>query len=322
MQKSTPPISGFEQKTANIGGIEISYRIGGRAEGTPVLLWHGFLGTSFTWRKVMPLLAEAGCFVLVPDMRGFGDSTKPAGVDGYDGNALAEEFRSLVHRIHFGSGRPLTIAAHDMGAPPALLWSARYPAEIATLLYLDEPVMLEDVLTKIIVYTPETMKNGSMWWWMLPLAPGVPERLIVGNERAFLTWFYQGATADPAAIEPSAVEEYLRSFSGAEGVLGALGVYRAAFQTINQTKPLTEKKVRVPVVALGGEKSLGAKVKRWAESIAENVEGGVISAKGHFLPEEAPHELVRYILNAIRKGEKNEYQSRHSRKTRHRDSSR
>lgn len=87
---------------------------------------------------------------------------------------------------------------------------------------------------------------------------GVPERLIVGKEREFLNWFYERATAKPKAIEPDVVNEYLRTFAGTEGVLGALGVYRAAFRTIEQTAPLTKKKVRVPVVAWGGEKALGA----------------------------------------------------------------
>ena len=71
--------------------------------------------------------------------------------------------------------------------------------------------MLGDMLRKIIAYAPEAMDKGSMWWWILPLAPGVPERLVVGNEHAFLTWFYEGATATPGAIGPDAVDEYLRT---------------------------------------------------------------------------------------------------------------
>jgi hypothetical protein len=118
------------------------------------------------------------------------------------------------------------------------------------------------VLRKIFDYTPEAMKTGSMWWWLLPFAPGAPERLIVGNERAFLTWFYGFASADPNSIEPAAIDEYLRTFSGTEGVLGALGVYRAAFTTIDQTEPLTRNKVRVPVIALGGEKAQGGQDRR------------------------------------------------------------
>jgi hypothetical protein len=88
--------------------------------------------------------------------------------------------------------------------------------------------------------------------WILPLAPGVPERLIVGNERAFLTWFFDRDEETRKAVDPDTLNEYLRTFTGEAGVLGALGVYRAAFTTIAQTEPLTLDKVQVPVVAMGG----------------------------------------------------------------------
>jgi len=108
-----------------------------------------------------------------------------------------------------------------------------------------------------------------MWWRLLPLAPGVPERLIVGNERAFLTWFYEGATADQKSISQAAIEETLRTFSGTKGALGSLGVYRAAFKAIEQTTPLKENKVKIPILAIGGEKGLGAKVAQMLEAVAE-----------------------------------------------------
>lgn len=295
-RNQTSVIAGFKSETASIDGTSLHYWLGGDPQGQPVLLWHGFLSTGYAWRKVMPLLAEAGLSVLVPDMRGYGDSDKPAGTEGYDARALAEEFRTLVRQIGLGAGRPLMLVAHDMGAPPALLWAADHPEEVAGLLYIEAPVMLSEVLMKIISYTPEAMKQGSMWWWILPLAPGVPERLVVGNERAFLTWFYDRDTARRDAIEPETVDEYLRTFAGREGVLGAMGVYRASFASIEQTEPLTKNKISVPVVALGGEKGLGARVREMVEMVAEGVHGGVVKDCGHFMPEERPDEVVREIL--------------------------
>ena len=114
-------IPGFRSESASLNGVSLHYWIGGEPKGTPVLLWHGFLGTAYSWHMLMPLLADAGYRVLVPDMRGYGDSDKPAGDAGYDGVALAEEFRSLVAQIRFAAESPLTLIAHDMGAPPALL---------------------------------------------------------------------------------------------------------------------------------------------------------------------------------------------------------
>jgi pimeloyl-ACP methyl ester carboxylesterase len=95
------------------------------------------------------------------------------------------------------------------------------------------------------------------------------------------------------------VDETLRTFAGREGVLGAMGVYRAAFTSIEQTEPLagllTGHKVTVPVVALGGEKGLGDRVLTMVKMVAKDVEGGVIADCGHFLPEERPEEVVRHV---------------------------
>jgi pimeloyl-ACP methyl ester carboxylesterase len=183
-----------------------------------------------------------------------------------------------------------------MGAPPALLWAAKYPDEIAALLYIEAPVMLQSILEKIITFTPQAMAKGSMWWWVLPLAPGVPEALIAGKEREFLNWFYRGdAVVKHEAIPAETVNEYLRTFAGPEGVLGSLGVYRTAFATMAQTLPLTQSKVLVPVVAIGGERGLGARVGQFVSMVAANVESVVLPGCGHFVPEECPEAILEHL---------------------------
>jgi pimeloyl-ACP methyl ester carboxylesterase len=291
-------ISGFRSETATVGGIRVHYWIGGDLGGQPVILWHGFLSTGYAWREVGPALADAGLSVLIPDMRGYGDSDKPEGNVGYDARSLAEECRALVAKIGFGGGRPIVLAAHDMGALPALIWPADHPDEVAGLLYIEAPVMLGEVLHKVFAYTPESMAQGSMWWWILPLAPGVPERLIVGNEREFLGWFYEGDhVVHHEVFSPAVVDEYLRTFSGREGVLGSMGIYRAAFTSISQTEPLMNRKVAVPVVAMGGEKGLGARVGVMVKMVAENVEAHTLADCGHFMPEEHPEFVIDHILD-------------------------
>ena len=136
------PIEGFDSRFAQVNGVDLHYWIGGDPEGQPVALWHGFPSTGYAWRSVAPALADAGLAVLVPDMRGYFDSDKPPGVEGYDARALAEEGRTLVAQIGFGHSRSLMHAAHDMGALPALLWTADHPDEAKALLYIEAPVML------------------------------------------------------------------------------------------------------------------------------------------------------------------------------------
>jgi pimeloyl-ACP methyl ester carboxylesterase len=220
---SSLDLAGFTTSVANVDGVRLHYWLGGDPNGTPVLLWHGFLSTGSAWRRVMPLLTQAGCRVLVPDMRGYGDSEKPAGNKGYDARSLAGDFRGLVRQIDFGGGKALFLIAHDMGAPPALLWVADRPDEIAGLLYIEAPVMLSAVLQKVISYTRNAMKEGSMWWWILPLAPDVPERLVVGHERQFLTWFYDRHMAHREAITQADLDETLSTFAGREESVGGDG---------------------------------------------------------------------------------------------------
>jgi pimeloyl-ACP methyl ester carboxylesterase len=296
MENTKRQIAGFRSESASVNGVSLHYWIGGDPNGPPVLLWHGFLGTGYSWHRLMPLLVGAGYRVLVPDMRGYGDSDKPAGDAGYDGAALAEEFRSLVRQTEFGAGRPLTLIAHDMGAPPALLWAATHPSEISALLHIEAPVMLQSVLEKIITFTPEAMAKGSMWWWVLPLAPGVPEALLVGKEREFLNWFYYGdAVVNHEAIPPETVNEYLRTFASVEGVLGALGVYRTVFATMVQTLPLIQNKIQLPVIAIGGEKGLGARVGQFVAMVAANLKSVVLPDCGHFVPEERPEAVLEQL---------------------------
>jgi pimeloyl-ACP methyl ester carboxylesterase len=133
----------------------------------------------------------------------------------------------------------------------------------------------------------------------LPLAPDVPERLIVGNERQFLTWFYDNKSAIAGAVSPASVDEFLRTFSGREGVLGSLGVYRAAFTTMEQTVLLKAAKVPVPVLAIGGSASRGDQIREMVALVAANVRGVVVSNCGHFVPEEQPQELVELIRTSM-----------------------
>ncbi len=291
-------IAGFDSKFTTIGGVRLHYWTGGHPDGQLVILWHGFLSTAYAWREVAPALAKAGFAVLIPDMRGYGDSDKPDGTDGYDARALSEECRKLVASIGFGGSKNFIQAAHDMGAPPALIWAADHPQEVAGMLYIEAPVMLGAVLRQVFSYTPQAMAQGSMWLWILPLAPGVPEALIVGNERAFLNWFYAGDhVVNHAAITPQAVNEYLRTFAGKQGVLGSMGIYRAAFVSIDQTESLIARKVSVPVVALGGENGLAGKVGQMVAMVAENVETHTLADCGHFMIEERPECVIRHIID-------------------------
>jgi len=281
----------FSSRNVKANGVKIHYVIGG--QGPIILLWHGFLATWFSWRKVMPSLAK-NYTVVALDMRGYGDSEKPA--SGYDARTLVEDARALIHQL--GVTQKITIVAHDMGAPPALIYAGEYPDEVKALVYFENPVLTSKNMQMLHTFTQEGTKKGGLWWWNFAFATDMPQRLIVGKEREFLTWFFQGATHDNGvSIEETAVAEYVRTFSGDEGVRGSFGIYREIFASIKQTEKFDGllSKIGVPVLALGGELGLGKLVKPMVEGVASHVQGEVVSNCGHFIQEEQPEHLLKLI---------------------------
>lgn len=280
----------FTHHTTEANCIHLHYVIGG--SGEPVLLWHGFLETWYCWRKIMPTLAQRYT-VIAPDMRGYGDSEKVA--SGYDARTLAEDFRSLIKQLGF---EKIFVVAHDMGTPPALVYASEYPDEVRALAYLDEPVLTQKNMQQIHIFTPEGTKNGGLWWWAFALASDMPERLITGKEYEFLSWFYENYTVDPTTIEPEAVNEYLRTFAAPGGITGAFGVYRAILETIEQTESYAGlNKIKVPILGLGGDRSIGEKTKLMLEDVASDVRGGAVERCGHFIADERPDYLIELLYD-------------------------
>ena len=271
----------MNQETIN--GQTINYGLVG--SGPPVLLWHGFLGTSYSWRKLVPLLMK-DYTLIIPDMRGYGDSSKPK--EGYDAKTLTSDFRGLVKKLGFDR---IHIISHDMGAPPALYYTAQYPDEVLSLTYLDEPVMQSETIKREMEFSPDG-NVGGLWWWNMGLAPDVPQTMIVGNEANFFAWFGSHYMVSPPDDHDAAVEEYLRTFRGEEGVLGAMGVYREIFKTIEQTDAIEAGSIQTPVLALGGGKSMAKHPMEMMQAVATNVQGGAIENCGHFIQEEQPEALV------------------------------
>jgi hypothetical protein len=125
---------------------------------------------------------------------------------------------------------------------------------------------------------------------------GVRLHYWIGGDANGPPVFYRGdAVAQHEAISLETVNEYLRTFAGLEGVLGSLGVYRTAFATMAQTLPLTQNPVQLLVVAIGGEKGLGARVGQFVSMAAANVESVVLPHCGHFVPEECPEAILEQL---------------------------
>ncbi len=274
-----------EADTAAVPANGISYNVVtyGDAGDEAVVLMHGWMGTSHTWRKIAPLLADEW-FVIVPDMRGYGGTDKPA--DGYDAVNLATDIAGVLD--HFGKSQA-HIVGHDMGALVALAFAGTFPERSYSLTYLDEPLVGYN-LDEFTVYREETY--GGYWHFGFNSAPGLAEILVDGKEQEFVDWFVPLMHApNPDAVTAEDRAVYADSLRAENGIAGSVGWYRATFETARQLRALGDAGIDFPVMAWGGQ--YGVPVTHSQMSfITEDARGGIIENAGHLLPEEKPDFLT------------------------------
>lgn len=280
----------FRRQEIVVGPVRLHAVVGGRPSSGSrlVLLLHGFLGSWWTWRKVLPTLA-ADHRVAALDLRGYGDSSKPA--DGYDVATVAGDIAATIEELGATSA---AIVAHDMAAPPALYLARTRPDLVDRLAYLDEPVYGVNFTELTGVGSP---LGQPLWWFPFHAVPGLPEALIAGREEAYVRWFHDHFLAVPDAITDADRAELLRVFAADGGVPGALGCYRAVPQSLRQYADLADApRLTLPLLGLGGDHSLGRQVAGWLREVGDDVRGGAVADCGHFIPEEQPAALMQHLI--------------------------
>jgi pimeloyl-ACP methyl ester carboxylesterase len=254
------------------------YVIGG--QGDPVVLLHGWPQTWYEWRHVMPALA-GNYTVIVPDLRGLGDTSKP--VDGYDGNTTAEDIHQLVARLGF---RDIILVGHDLGAFVSYSYAAAHPNEVSRLVILDVP----------IGGTSPALNLTRLWHIPFHMVRDIPETLVEGKEREYLTWFYRNGAYNPDAIKVEDIDEYVRHYSAPGGMRAGFEYYRALPMNVEQIKEYSKVKLPMPVLVLGGEYSFGSAALDSMKSLATDVRGGIVPLSGHWIAEERPDFLTEQLF--------------------------
>jgi pimeloyl-ACP methyl ester carboxylesterase len=267
----------FTHHVAPVNGIQLHYVIGGK--GDPVVLLHGWPETWYEWRHVMPALAK-NYTVIVPDLRGLGDSSKP--VSGYDVKTTAEDIYQLVSQLGF---KNIFLVGHDFGVEVAYSYAATHPNEVKRLVILDVPVA---------GIGPGGNITG-LWWLQFHSVRDIPEMLVEGNEREYLTWFYRH-TCNPDAITKDDIDEYVSHYASPGGMRAGFEYYRSIPEDIKLNQEYSKVKLPMPVLALGGECSFGNAALDSMRLVATDVRGGVIPNTGHWIPEERPAFLVDQLL--------------------------
>jgi pimeloyl-ACP methyl ester carboxylesterase len=274
----------FRLADVQVDGATIHVRTGG--SGPAVVLLHGFGDTGDMWAPLAARLA-ADHTVVVPDLRGMGRSSRPAG--GYDKKSQAGDIRAVLAKLGIEKS---AVVGHDIGTMVAYAYAARYPERTTKLVVMDAPVPGIPPWDQIV-------RNPLLWHFSF----GGPdaERLVAGRERIYLDRFWNEFAGNPAKVD----EETRRHYAGLYAQPGAM---RAAFAQFNSI-PQDEKdnlvsvrtKLAMPVLAMGGEKSFGANEAIVMRNAASNVTEVVIRDAGHWLMEEQPAATIDAITGFLRR---------------------
>jgi len=277
----------FSHHMASVNGIQMHYVIGGH--GDPLVLLHGFPQSWYEWRHVMPALAK-NYTVIVPDLRGFGDTSKPD--TGYDGKTTAEDIYQLVSQLGFNK---ILLVAHDVGSQTAYSYAGAHPNNVSKIVLMDFPFP---------GFLPASFGQNGPWWFAFQQVPNLPELSVQGKERECISWLFQGLAYNPSAITDNDIDVYASHISRPGGLKGAFNHFRYSPMDTLQNKESATNKITIPVLVLGGDiyPALGGDLPgnyalESTQALATNVKGITVPLSGHWIPEEQPVFVIKQLVN-------------------------
>ena len=263
-------------RDVEVQGVKLHYLTSGH--GAPLLLLHGYAETSLMWRPLMPSLAERFT-VIAPDLPGISDSAIPA--DGLDMKAAAVRIHALMSSLGFQKAE---VVGHDIGLMVAYAYAAMYPAETTKLVVMD--AFLPGVAGWEAVYN-----NPGIWHFRFN-GP-TPEALVRGRERIYFDYFWNDFAADKTRSIPEADRKAYAAAYARPGRMKAGWAYFVSFnQAAKDFEQLARTPLAMPVLAIGGEKSLGEVLGAQMKSVARDVTVIVLKNTGHWILEENTRETT------------------------------
>jgi pimeloyl-ACP methyl ester carboxylesterase len=273
----------FTSQDIATNGTTIHVRVGGK--GPAVVLLHGYGETGDMWVPMAVDLARDHT-VVVPDLRGLGLSAKPAA--GFDKKNQALDIEGVLNKLNIDSA---AVVAHDIGNMVAYAFAAQYPDRVLKLIVIDAPL-------PGVGPWEEVLKNPLLWHFRF----GGPdmERLVAGRERIYLDRFWNEFSATPARFSEAAREHYAKLYAMPGAMHSGFAQFAAFDQDAIDNKAFLAKgKLKMPVLAVGGEKSFGPMMATVMRFAADDVHEAVVPESGHWIMEENPKatvEIVRAFL--------------------------
>jgi pimeloyl-ACP methyl ester carboxylesterase len=266
-------------RTATVHGVKLHYLTAG--DGTTLILLHGYAETSLMWRPIIPALARRFT-VIAPDLPGIGDSDIPT--NGLDMKSAAIRIHDLAKSLGV---RKAEVVGHDIGLMVAYAYAAQFPAEVTKLVLMD--AFLPGVAGWEAVYNDPNI-------WHFRFNGPTPEALVRGRERTYFDYFWNDFAADKThSIPESARKSYTAAYAR-PGRMHAGWAYFVSFQqAAKDFAQLSQTKLNMPLLTIGGDKSLGDALGQQGKLVANNATVIVLKNTGHWLLEENPKETTEAL---------------------------
>ncbi|WP_433323293.1 alpha/beta fold hydrolase [Spirillospora sp. CA-294931] len=272
----TTGLDGFQHGKVQVNGSVIHYVRGG--SGPPLVLIHGWPETWWTWHKVMPALARKHTVIAV-DLPGLGDSTAPS--KGYDKATTAQRIREAVRKLGYTK---VGIVAHDLGVSIAYPWARDHPGEVSRIAVMEAPLPgfgLDD----LYAFTWHIEFNQ--------MRKPIPEQIVDNNDvKRFYGSIYDG-TRHPDAIDR---DRYYRAYADPADRSAGFDYYRAFTADAADNRAHAGRRLRMPVLAMGGQYSMQSMVAASFRNVADDVREVIAPDAGHFIPEENPRYTTDQVL--------------------------
>src|SRR5580700_6641371 len=283
LQRDVAVAGSIAVRTATVDGVKLQYLTAGR--GPAIVLLHGYAETSRMWRPLIPRLAT-NFTVIAPDLPGIGDSDIPT--DGLDMAHAASRVRALVNGLGI---QKAAVVGHDIGLMVAYAYAAQFPSEVEKLVLMD--AFLPGVDGWEAIYN-----NPAIWHFRFN-GP-TPEALVQGRERIYFEHFWNDFAADKTHSIPEGDRQAYTAAYARPGRMRSGWAYFVSFQQAARNfAQLSQTKLTMPVLSIGGEKANGDVLGHQMKLVASDVTFIVLKDTGHWVMEERPKETIAALVKFL-----------------------
>lgn len=287
--------SGWKDVYVNANGIRFHCVTAG--QGALCLCLHGFPETWYSWRNQIPLLARA-YKVVVPDMRGYGETEAPREVDAYRLSVLIEDIRGLIEAFE---EKKAAIISHDWGGIVALHYAEAYPDTVMKLVVMNAPHLGDYV---DLLYNQKSLRQLAKGWYVLMnQIPGFTETLLSARNYTVFEWLIKRYAVRKNALTPEVMERW-KQILRKSGLRGGVNYYRATRWAVREIRAgrLAPGPITAPVKVIWGEvdRALERELGRAIENhTSTSFEFHLVEGSGHWVQQEAADEVNEQLADFL-----------------------